>query len=221
MASSDPPPLSTPAEASLQALRAKDPPPVRGDIDRLENVFRQMGLAVAAVIGDSGEVHDGKKAVLGLMARTHDLLLGVTDAVESDNRHVATACLRGLVETFGALVLGSEAADRLPLLVWDDWQPSGKKLADAAARRLPRLESDYKWLNEAVHPGWISLGFSFRPTGEADEEKGVQPLRFNLSPPPPFEEHEVEQTVRMAASLGEWVLKEVKDLVEKDPAAFK
>lgn len=212
----DPPPLTDSEEASLDALRAMTPSPSDADVDRIEAVLRRMRLAASGVVGESRALTDGKFAVLGLIARSQELLVGAVDAVKAHNHHVTAACLRGLTETVGAFIYVCEVPDRLPSLV-SDTPPKPGKLVSAAERRVEGADSDYDWLSDAVHPGRTSLLFSFRWKGESDNED--LPIGFRF-PVRDFEAEEVVESIRVAAALGEWVMKLAGELIEADPRAL-
>jgi hypothetical protein len=64
-----------------------------------------LGVLYMAVVEDASEYREGRIVMLGLLNHTHHLLAGGLAALQSGNGIVWSACLRGLIEVYGATVL--------------------------------------------------------------------------------------------------------------------
>jgi hypothetical protein len=126
---------------------------------------------------EEGEVRSGRIVLIGLANHTHHLLVGGLHALEVGNGPVWSACVRGLIEVFGATVLISENPLAAPNYL--DHVKAGK-LRNAAERAHPGLAKDIDRLNKIVHPSFGAFLAGLRPLDEAEQ---TAELRFGLRPP--------------------------------------
>jgi hypothetical protein len=115
--------------------------------------------------GPDDEFRAGRVVLMGLINHAHHLLVGGLQALEVGNGFVWSACVRGLIETFGACVLISEKPERVTSHL-DRVSP--KRLYDAAERSRPGLGRDATRLHQIVHPasGAVYSGFTVLNEGE-------------------------------------------------------
>lgn len=115
----------------------------------------RVRLTLVAESGDN-EQYAGQVALLGILKRTHELLLGGVQALIQGNKHVCAACFRGLVETLGAIAYCRDNPDRLQALLLGNGVRIGR-LRNAANSRLKKTSADLSQLDEMVHPASASL----------------------------------------------------------------
>jgi hypothetical protein len=96
------------------------------------------------------EFFAGRVVLMGLISHTHLLITGGLQSLEAGNGSVWSACFRGLIEVFGAMVLIEERPNTAPNHL-DHVKPG--KLRAAADRACPGLGGDIDRLNSVVHPG--------------------------------------------------------------------
>lgn len=125
------------------------------------------------------QIYLGQFVMLGLVYRTHELLLGGVDQLLLGRNHVWAGCFRGLIETFGSLAFVSEKPDRLICLVNGHGITPGK-LRTCAIRRIPEYKRIFGWLDSIVHPGVKSFYQGMKIT-DAEEHLAV----FAIPPPSP------------------------------------
>ena len=141
------------AVADLQAKYTDLP---AGLCDALRDQFKSLKMLFRKVAdADDDHVFQGQVVLMGMLNRTYELFLGSIQQLVQGNGHVWSACLRGLIETFGAMVYISERPDSLPSF-------SGRgitagRLRAAAERGRPGLGKDLSRLNDVVHPGDRSI----------------------------------------------------------------
>lgn len=214
-----PPPITEDEEEALDRLRRMSPGPEEETIDRLDATLRVTRLVLTVIVGDDEELYRGKTALLGMVARTHDLTLGAINGIASENHHVVSACLRGLAETVSAMAYVNEAPDRLLSLLGDE-SPSVGKLVAAGERDLEGLKSDYDWLSDAVHPGSVSLLAAFSAL-DGDDESGPGSKWWFSVPTPGFDEDEAQESGRITVEMAQRALDGVRELVEEDPPVLR
>lgn len=137
------------------------------------------------VVGGSGqEFRAGRVVIMGLINHAHQLFAGGLQALEAGNGVVWSACVRGLMETFGACVMIAEK----PKSVTNHLEhvPAGK-LLNAAERGQPGLGADIRRLHKIVHPGSGAIYSGFKVVH--DKDRAVE-FRFGLRQPEPSEGRE-------------------------------
>src|ERR1035437_8904199 len=72
-----------------------------------------LALNYLALLKDAPEYREGRVVMLGLLNHAHHLLAGGLTALQSGNGIVWSACLRGLIEIFGASVLIREKPGKI------------------------------------------------------------------------------------------------------------
>ncbi len=122
------------------------------------------------------ELHEGALCLIGQIDHVYDFFLGGLQQISEGNPHVFSACARGLIEGFGALVLIEEKPDSIPQFLEGRMQAG--KIRSAAERGSPGLKAHLKRLDETVHPSRYSIHAGFRGEGsKTDYTLGPQPLR--------------------------------------------
>jgi hypothetical protein len=128
-----------------------------------------------------GDFSAGRVVIIGLINHTHNLLIGGLQALEAGNGAVWSACLRGLMETFGACVLISEEPMKAPSFLEGGKKTiSAGKLRSAAERGKKGLEKDISRLNKIVHPDVNAIFASFTI---ANAKENIIKAHFGLQPP--------------------------------------
>jgi hypothetical protein len=119
------------------------------------------------------DYRSGRVAVIGLTNHTHHLFVGGLQSLVEGNAHVWSACLRGLIETFGACVMIEESPQIAPNFLGDNIKAG--KLRAAAERAQPGMGADLDRLNSIVHPasGAVHAGFAV-----LDRENRIAGLQF-------------------------------------------
>ena len=141
---------------------------------------------------------------MGLINHVHCLLVGGVRAVEAGNAAVWSACVRGLIETFGASVLISERPGTVPSYLE---HVSAGKLYGAAERGRPGLGGDIKRLHKIVHP---MSGAIFAGSTPINEETKTAIFTFGLSPPGASDGRE---GIIILANLAALIAKKFEELV--------
>jgi hypothetical protein len=113
------------------------------------------------------EYREGRVVIMGLLNHAHHLLAGGLQSIESGNAIIWSACVRGLIEVFGATVLIREQPGKV---VNHLGQLSAGKLYAAAVRMRPGFKEDLERLHSAVHPGSSSMYAGVEPTGHETHE---------------------------------------------------
>ena len=142
-------------------------------LNALTKVFEKM-------LGGAGqEFRDGRIVIMGFINHAHHLLVGGLQALEAGNGRVWSACVRGLMETFGACVMIFEKPDSVTNHLE---HVTAGKLYSAAERGRPGLGADIKRLHKIVHPasGAICSGFKV-----VDDKKRYVEFSFGLHRPEP------------------------------------
>lgn len=153
-----------------------------------------------------GNFKAGRVVVMGLINHTHHLLAGGLQALEVGNGAVWSACVRGLMETFGACVLISEKPARTPnFLKNSNSGITAGQLRNAAEREQKGLANDISRLNKIVHPAVNAIFASLKIV---DANAGISQTRFGLQPPTAEEGREgVIVLANMAAFLEQQFVK--------------
>lgn len=168
------------------------------------SLLRHMFEQVTA--GGQDELRAGRVVVIGFVNHTHHLLAGGLQALQAGNGPVWSACVRGLMETFGACVLISKRPETAPNFL--QYVKAGK-LRDAAERAQPGLAGDIDRLNQIVHPvsGAIYAGFI-----GIDAEQRTCHIRFGLRSPTA---DEVREGVVVLANLAAVIAEKLKELLSR------
>jgi hypothetical protein len=133
-------------------------------------IFERVG------VGGEGEFRAGRTVILGFINHTYHLLAGGLQSLQVGNSTVWSACLRGLMETFGACVLISEHPKTAPRYL--EHVKAGQ-LRAAAERGKPGLGRDIDRLNQIVHPASGAVFASFK---SVDSEGRIAHIPFGLHP---------------------------------------
>lgn len=160
------------------------------------NALRRLFEKV--VSGPEHEVRDGRVVIMGFTNHVHHLLAGALQALEAGNTVVWSACVRGLIETFGACVMISERPESVTNHLRD---VSAGKLYNAAERGSPGLGGDIKRLHKIVHP---ASGAVYSGLKVVDDKERSVDFRLGLRHPEPNEGREaVTVLANLAAFLEE------------------
>lgn len=216
MSESYDPPLREDEVESLDRLTSLEDPPPEEIVQHIRELFGSLRVIPREVLAGSQRLHRGEFIMLGLAVRTHDLTLGAIDGVSLHNRHVVSACLRGLAETFSAIAWANDEPDRLLSFLDPDSTPGLKKMRDAAYERLDGLKERYDWLSQSVHPRPLSLLAAFQLS--APPEEGLARYTF---PSPAMKPDEVRESSRIAAELGEYTTRELVAFVQQNPDVLR
>ena len=170
-------------------------------LNRIRRLFETV------IGGPEDEFRGGRVVMMGLINHAHHLLAGGLQALEVGNGVVWSACVRGLIETFGACVIISEKPDTVTNHLE---RVSPKKLYDAAERGSPGLGGDVKRLHQIVHPasGAIYSGFTV-----ADGKERSVNFKLGLRQ---IEPNEGREGVTMLANLA-GLLEEKLAVLVNDP----
>jgi hypothetical protein len=155
-----------------------------------------------------GEFRAGRVVIMGFISHIHHLLAGGLQALEVGNSPVWAACVRGLMETFGACVRISE---RPGTVISHLENISPGKLRAAAERGQPGIAGDLKRLDRIVHPGPGAI-YAGSKVIEADSSRRVQ-FRFALSQP---EHAEGRSGVIMLANLAGMLIQKLEELSSRN-----
>jgi hypothetical protein len=123
------------------------------------------------------EFKAGRVVVRGLIQHAHCLLIGGLQAIEVGNGAVWSACMRALIETFGACVLILKRPASAPGYLE---HVNAGKLYTAAERAHPGLRADLKRLHQNVHP---ASGAIYAGLAVVDEETKTASFEFGMRPP--------------------------------------
>jgi hypothetical protein len=145
-------------------------------IQGLGSSLNALAVIYLAVLKDAPEHREGRVVMLGLLNHAHHLLAGGLTALQSGNGIVWSACLRGLIEVFGATVLIRESPGKV---VNHLGEFSAGKLYAAANRARPEFKADLERLHSVVHPGSMSIYAGVEPTNPDNREVR---LEFGLRP---------------------------------------
>jgi len=186
-----------------------------GLLESVDELFCRTRILLAIVVDNSSaELYTGQLALMGIIFRTYELLRGGIQQISQGNKHVWGACLRGLIETFGAAALVTENPDHLLNLIQGSGIGSGK-LRNAAYKRLQALKDDIKRLDKIVHPGSTSLLLGLQVGNEA------QRLAVFTVPPLPLSTDELEEAIETLATICRLIHEEVQALLEAQPEVIK
>jgi hypothetical protein len=185
---------------NLQARSAAVPAEYIVEVKRILQRNRALLTEVTEVTPQ--HLHLGQLALLGAVYRTHELFLGGLEQVARGHKHVWAGCLRGLVETFGALAFAADAPDRLTSLVTGHGIGAGK-LREAAKRRIRDLREDVDWLDSIVHPGTTSFSLGVRIVDERERR-----TLFGI-PPAPLSDKEGARAVDALVGVCQLIQKEI------------
>lgn len=207
-------PLTASELQAIEELRKKYSGLPTDLLEAIEERFRQTRILLTRVAeGSGGELREGQVALMGILNRTNELLLGGIQQVIQRNKHVWGTCLRGLIETFGALAWVSEKPARLPALVQGDGVRVGK-LLNAAYNRLQGVQDDYARLSSLVHPGSTSLLLGLRVVNEA------QRLAIFAVPAPDLSANEARAGVEILVVACRIIHEEVQALLGSHPGVI-
>ena len=160
------------------------------------NALRRLFEKVVG--GPEHEFRDGRIVIMGFLNHAHHLLAGALQALEAGNGVVWSACVRGLMETFGACVMISERPESVTNHLKD---VSARKLYNAAERGRPGLGADIKRLHKIVHPASGAVYSGFKVVD--DKERSID-FKLGLRYPEPNEGREaVTVLANLAAFLEE------------------
>jgi hypothetical protein len=166
-------------------------------LNKLASMFKHVGVA------GEDEFKAGRVVVIGLLNHVHHLLAGGLQALQVGNGPVWSACVRGLIETFGACVLISERSSTAPNYL-EHVKPG--KLRAAAERAHPGLGGDIDRLNQIVHPVSGAIFAGFKPRDAASE---CVDIPFGLHP---FTADEGREGVIVLANLAALLVGKLKEL---------
>ncbi len=130
----------------------------------LRRIFEQVA------IGGEDEFRAGRVVVMGFVNHTHHLLLGGLQSLQAGNGPVWSACVRGLIETFGACVLISERPQTTPNYLQ---HVRAGQLRAAAERGRAGLGGDIDRLNQIVHPVSGAIYAAFKAISGEDENAHI------------------------------------------------
>jgi hypothetical protein len=173
------------------------------DFNALASMFEKV-----ATDGEN-EMAAGRVVVLGLINHTHQLLIGGLHSLQVGNGHVWSACVRGLMEIFGACVLILENPQIAPNFLQ---HVKAGKLRAAAERGKPGLGTDIDRLNEIVHPGPRAILAGIKA---ADVETRSAHFHFGLKLPTVYEGRE---GVIVLGNLADLIVGKLNALSSKSEA---
>lgn len=153
--------------------------------------------------GPEHEFRGGRVVIMGFINHAHHLLAGGLQALEAGNGVVWSACVRGLMETFGACVMISERPESAANYLED---VSTRKLYNAAERGRPGLGSDIKRLHKIVHPASGAVYSGFKVLNEK-ERSLVFKLGFRQ-----LEPNEGREAVTVLANLAAFLEEKLEAL---------
>jgi hypothetical protein len=168
------------------------------DLNLLARLFKQV------VSNPEPEFRAGCVVIMGLINHVYCLLIGGLQALEVGNGTVWSACVRGLIESFGACVLISERPCTAPNYLE---HISAGKLYTAAERGHPGLGGDIKRLHQIVHP---ASGAIFAGSTMVDKEANIAKFVFGLRAPSAPDGRE---GVIILANLAQLIAKKFEELV--------
>jgi hypothetical protein len=132
------------------------------------NALRKIFEKVLGGAGD--EFRGGRIVIMGFINHAHHLLAGGLQALEAGNGVVWSACVRGLMETFGACVMISERPESVTNHLE---HVSAGKLYNAAKRVMPGLGADIERLHKIVHPGSGAVYSGFKVVDDKERFRRV------------------------------------------------
>jgi hypothetical protein len=135
--------------------------------------------------------------------RLHKIMLTNRGALHG-NGPVWSACVRGLMETFGACVLISEHPGSAPNYLQ---HIKAGKLRAAAERAKPGLGRDIDRLNQIVHPVSGAIYAGFKPI---DAEARIARVRFGMQPP---DQEEGTEGIVVLANMAALLVEKLTDLL--------
>lgn len=116
-----------------------------------------------------GELTYRHVALMGIVKRCHEFLLGGVQEILAGNRHMWMSAARGLMETHGAACWALDNPENMAALVEGDGVKIGK-LINASKKHVPQIEAfNYSKISGVVHPYSASLLIGFR---DLRNEKG-------------------------------------------------
>lgn len=174
-------------------------------------IFCQTRILLTKVAESSDdEIWESQQALIGILNRTHELLLGGVQQATCANRHVLVACFRGLIETFGTIAWICKKPSRLPALVQGDGVKLGH-LLNAAYNRFKGLQKDYARFSSFVHPQSTSLLLPMIPVSEAPRRVIIAVPALNLSA------NEVQEAIENLVGICVLIHKEIQSLLDSHP----
>lgn len=173
-------------------------------------VLRNLYLIVADKHRDA---HQGQIALLGLINHTYNLAFGSLRQLQDGNSHVWSACVRGLIETFGLLVYVQEKPNKLPSVL-EHGIPAGK-LRAAAERGSPGLGEDIDRLSNIVHPGKQAVYAGFRITNEKERLALFQlgPIKVTTN--------EATEALLVIANVTNLITQRIRAIVHETPELLR
>ena len=170
-------------------------------LNQLRRLFEEVAL------GNEMEFKAGRLVIMGFINHTHHLLIGGLQALDAGNGHVWSACVRGLMETFGACALVSESPATTPKFLGE--RIKAGKLRAAAEKAQPGLGRDIDRLNNIVHPasGAIHAGFQV-----VDTDARITHYQFGLRKPTGDEGRE---GITVLANLAALIADKLQELASR------
>jgi hypothetical protein len=162
-----------------------------------------LAVFYLGALTNAPEHREGRVVMMGLLNHAHHLLAGGLQSLESGNANIWSACVRGLIEVFGATVLIREQPGKV---VNHLGQLSAGKLYSAAARMRPGFKDDLERLHSAVHPGSSSMYAGVEPT---DYESREVRLEFGLRR---LKKEEGREAVIVLANMARLLEESFRDL---------
>jgi hypothetical protein len=129
------------------------------------------------VLDGEDEFRAGRTVIIGFINHSHHLLVGGLQALQAGNGPVWSACVRGLMETFGACVLISEQPKTAPKYLQ---HVKAGQVRAAAERGQPGLGGDIDRLNQVVHPVSGAVYAAFKSIDSMGRNAHIP---FGLQPP--------------------------------------
>lgn len=161
-------------------------------------------LFTLVIHSGEGCFREGRVALAGFINHAHHLLFGGLSALDQGNGHVWSACVRGLMETYGACVIVKESPGMVPNFISGGIKAG--KLKGAAERACPGLKNDMDRLSRIVHP---SSGAIFAGLRVKNRDERIAVLQYGLQQPDLEAGHE---GVVVLANLASKIVARLKHL---------
>jgi len=196
----------TPEARSIAKLREVCAEP--DIIDSLAGAFERLH-AVEEIVSRSSptELYESAWALLGLVARSYQLMICSIDQIANKNFNGFYAAVRALMESLCAVVWALDNTDRLPALV--------QQRPNAGYRNYPQLRAVYSQISAVVHPN--RGGHLLTP--RSDRSDGARGLftPFELHFSDWFAEYKLSLLIDVSAKI----IDELQSLVEAHPEAIR
>lgn len=186
-------------------------PGLRADLrERLVTLFRDLrALTIRVLEGTGPDMHEGAMVLLGMLSHTNLWLLGAVQQLTQGNGALWSACIRGLMEAFGAIALVTETPDRIVAFV--DRGVKAGKLRAAAERARPGLGGDIDRLSRIVHPGDRAV---FAPYTAINDAKRHAVFIYG---PSQFPTAETQEGGIVVVNIGDLIVDAVRSLLDRHP----